>query len=292
MQMNPRMCAQEIVDQSGLVDREVVGNDVDLVAPRLIDHDVAQEGDEHRRGVPCRRLSQSLATAGVEGCIERERAVTLVLKTVSFGPPRGERQHRVQSIQRVDRSLLVNAEHCGMLRRVQIEANDDVGLAFRARIVRCHVRVEPLRLQRMLASHARDHHVRGAKLLGELRGTPVSGPVSRFALDSPFQDARLQGWCERLGVLPRVTREQPRQPFSLKALAPLIDERIIAIEFLADLCPRIALPKQQDQPCPARIIRTTGLAVCSTTQFHAFQIRQGNRVHEHDYTTVSHVTVH
>ncbi len=39
---------QELVDPLGLVGREVVGNQVNLFAARLVDDDVGQEGDKLR----------------------------------------------------------------------------------------------------------------------------------------------------------------------------------------------------------------------------------------------------
>jgi hypothetical protein len=49
-------------------------------------------------------------------------------------------------------------------------------------------------------------------------------------------------------------REQSRQPLGQVPLAPAIDESIVAIKLLADRCPRLSRIKQQDQPCPARIV--------------------------------------
>ena len=52
VQVNLRVLLDEPSDLIGLVGREVVDDHVDLFAPPLIDHDVGEEGDKLRRGVP------------------------------------------------------------------------------------------------------------------------------------------------------------------------------------------------------------------------------------------------
>jgi hypothetical protein len=47
---------------------------------------------------------------------ERARAVAGVLKAVPFGAPRGQGQHRIQAIERLDGGFLIDAEDRCMLR--------------------------------------------------------------------------------------------------------------------------------------------------------------------------------
>ena len=89
--MNFGVYRQEVCDRPALVCRLVVGNHMDLFAARLIDHNVGQEGDEFRRGVPFRRFAEHLASLGVEGGIQGQCAVTKIFKTVPFGASRGQR---------------------------------------------------------------------------------------------------------------------------------------------------------------------------------------------------------
>ena len=147
-------------------------------------------------------------------------------------------------------------------------------------------------LQRMLAPHARHHHVRHPEVLAQLACAPVSRAVRRLALDGPVQDARFQPWRERAGRLTRVAREKPSQLLLYKALAPAIDKRVIAVELAADRGPGVAGGEQQDQSCPSCVIRSTGATVGSASQFHAFGIRQGDRANEHDHTSRLPVTDH
>ena len=77
-----------------------------------------QEGHEFGRGVAGGRLAQDdLAGLGVEGGVQRERAVPVVLEAMALGASRRQRQHRVLAIQRLNRSLLIHAEHRRVLLR-------------------------------------------------------------------------------------------------------------------------------------------------------------------------------
>jgi len=55
------MHRQEVRDRPALVSREVVGDHMDLFAAGLIDHNVGEERDELRRGVPRSRFAEYLA---------------------------------------------------------------------------------------------------------------------------------------------------------------------------------------------------------------------------------------
>jgi len=97
--LNLRMRGQEVFDLLTLVRREIVRDHMDLLAAWLVDHDVGEECDELRGSVPLCSFAQHLAGLGVEGGVQRERAVTEVLKAVPLGPARGERQDGIFAIQ-------------------------------------------------------------------------------------------------------------------------------------------------------------------------------------------------
>jgi hypothetical protein len=52
VQVNFRMHCQKVQDRFALVSREVVGDHMNLLAARLINHNVGEERDEFGRGVP------------------------------------------------------------------------------------------------------------------------------------------------------------------------------------------------------------------------------------------------
>src|SRR5271155_6099589 len=75
-------------------------------------------------------LTQDLAAFGVECSIERERAMPIVLKAVALGPPGAKRQYRVEAIEGLNRGLLIDTEHRGVLRWIDVEPDHISGLAF------------------------------------------------------------------------------------------------------------------------------------------------------------------
>jgi len=105
----------------------------------------------------CRsRSSQDLTGLGVEGCVERERAVTEVLKTMTLGPTRGERQNRILAIQGLNMGLFVNAEHRRVGRRGFRYRPMISAASSQVRIVRGHVSARSDGLKAVLAPHSRD----------------------------------------------------------------------------------------------------------------------------------------
>ena len=290
--MNLRMRLEELFHLPGLVGGEIVGDDMDFFATGLVDDDIGEEGDELGRSVPRRSLAQHLSGLGIEGRVERERSMPVVLKAMSLCSPRRERQYRIEPVEGLNGGLFINAEHRGVLWRMQIQSDDVGGLFLEVRIVRSHVAIEPLRFEAVLAPYARDHHVRHPELIGELTGAPVGGGA-RLALDRPFQNARFEFRGQRARLLPRMTAEQPGEPLVDEALAPAIDERIVAGELLADLGPGLAGLEQQNKPSASRVIRASRLTRCSLAQFHALRFRKTDCVaHEHNHTPFLSVTVH
>ncbi len=108
--MNVRVRCQERINLLGLVRREVVGDDMDLLASRLIDHEIIEKRDELGGGMALGGLAQHLAGLGVKGRVQRQGAVAKVFEAVAFCASRRQRQHRVFAIERLNRRLLVHAE--------------------------------------------------------------------------------------------------------------------------------------------------------------------------------------
>ncbi len=79
-------------------------------------------------------LANDFAATGMECRVQRQRAVTVILKAVSFGSARGQRQNRVQAVQRMDGTLFVDAEDCRVKRRLELKSNDVGCLLFKLRV--------------------------------------------------------------------------------------------------------------------------------------------------------------
>ncbi len=147
MQPHVRMREQEGANGLGLVRREIVRDDVNLAPRRLTGHDVAEEVDEGRAGVARHRLPEHLARLGVERGEERQRAVPVIFEAMPLGPPRRQRQHGIEAIERLNGGFLVDGKDRGVVRRIDVEANHVGGLPLEVGIVRLHVAFEPVRLK-------------------------------------------------------------------------------------------------------------------------------------------------
>jgi hypothetical protein len=78
------------------------------------------------------------------------------------------------AIQGLDVGLFIDVEHCRVRRRVQIQANNVSRLLLKVRIVRGHVTLDPMRLQTVLAPHARHRAARRACTRRVTRQSPLS----------------------------------------------------------------------------------------------------------------------
>lgn len=85
--MNARVRRQEGINLLGLMRREVVGNDVDAFANRLVGHDVGEEGDEFGRSMALCGSAQHFAGLGIECRVQRQCAMAEVFKAVALGAP-------------------------------------------------------------------------------------------------------------------------------------------------------------------------------------------------------------
>src|SRR5712691_8060420 len=115
--MDLGMIGEELLNPTRLVGREVVENDVDLFASALAGDNRSQEGHEVLAGVALHGFPKDLSGARIEGREQRQRAVAVVLETMSFESAGTQRQHGVEAIERLDVGLLVNAKHRCMLGR-------------------------------------------------------------------------------------------------------------------------------------------------------------------------------
>ena len=274
MQMNCRMFFKEVPDRLTFVSRQVVRDDMDFFAAGLIGDDIGEESDEFSGGVSGSSLTEYLTSFGVESRIQRECAMSEVLEAVTFRSARRKGKDGVLPIQRLNGALLIDAEYCGMLRRVQIQSDDVSGLGFKIRIVGGKIAFASMWPQSMLSPHTRDHRVRNMQLRSQFSGTPMRRSIAGFALDTPLQDACFHNGGQRSRSLPGMTTKQSRQAFLHKPLAPTVNKAIWTIQLFTDHRPGMTGVQQQYQPRTAGIIGSSRLAVDSLRQLFPFRLRQ------------------
>src|SRR5437660_281967 len=105
--------------------------------------------------------------------------MTKILKAMSFGSARGERQNRVKSVKCLDSALLIDTEDRSVYRRLQVEANDVGRLLFKLRVIAGHVPTQPMRLNTEMAPDTAHARLTNAQLFGKPIAAPVGRAVSR-----------------------------------------------------------------------------------------------------------------
>ena len=85
--MDPQvaMTIDKLPDPGGAMGREIICNNVNLLALGEAGHNLFKESNKLGTGVTRCGLAQHLAGFGVERGVERKRTVTVVLKTMSLG---------------------------------------------------------------------------------------------------------------------------------------------------------------------------------------------------------------
>ena len=91
--MNVFVITEELLNASGLMSGEVVGDDVNLLAAGLPRDEVRKKGDELLTRVTRRRSAENLSGLRVECRIQREGSVAEVLKSMALGSPWGQRKY-------------------------------------------------------------------------------------------------------------------------------------------------------------------------------------------------------
>src|SRR6266481_5636012 len=229
---------EELENILGFMCAQVVGDDMNLSALRLTGDNLAQKVDKLGAGMPRGGLSHDVAGASVQRCIQGERTMTKIFKAMPFGSARGERQNRVKSVQRLDSALLIDTEDRRVYRGLKVQANDVGRLLFKLRIIASHVTTQPMRLNSEMAPDTA--HARPAK--AQLFGQPIASPVGRTVsrpLTGGLQDTRLGLSCTGSAWTTAITRIESGQTLLLKALLPIPDILVTAIQPLPNFSVRM-----------------------------------------------------
>ncbi len=92
---------QKLSHVGSLVSREIVEDDMDLLASRAQGNDFLQKGYEVLTCVARGGLSMNTTGGGIQCRIQRERSMAVVFKPTSFDAAGRKRQNRVEPIQRL-----------------------------------------------------------------------------------------------------------------------------------------------------------------------------------------------
>ena len=293
MELNVGMGGEELGHGLGLVRRKVISDDVDLLALGLRGDDICEKGDELRAGVALGCFAQDLSAGNLQGSIKRKSAMPEILKAVALGTPGRKGQNGIEAIESLNGALFIHAEHCGVGRRLQIEADNVGSLGLEVRIVAGHVMTPPGRLQTGLGPDASNPHVTDAQSGGELARTPMRGTVRGLVMQAPINDPGFQPFGARSHRLAQMASPETRDAFLQKAVAPEFDgvdaTRLVA----TDCCQSLPARQTKDDPNASHIIGSPALAAAYAFQLTAFRRAQSKGCwHEENHTPIpSDVTV-
>ena len=283
-----RIVLQKLPHVRGLVSREIVEDDMDLLSRRAQRNDLLEKGYEVLTGVARGGFSMNTAGGGIQRRIQGERSVPVVFEPMAFNAAGGKRQNRVEPIKCLNRRLFINTEHGGMLRWVQIQSDNVGGFSLEVWIIACHIPIQPMRLQPSFFPNAMDGILADAQLRGEFAATPLSGTIPRLSARSrqnPGSQLRGQhrGWLSRMAGIQSV------QPRSKKTLLPSDDGRRRSSQSLLDRAERRSLSQHQNQPGSEYISRRQRSGLSNATQFQLLLSVKDQRINGHTRLDVSRV---
>ena len=223
--------------------------------------------------------------------------MTVVLESMPLGATRREREHRIGSIQCLNRGLLIHAEHGRVLRRLKVEPDNVRRLLLEVRIVRDLVMLEAMRLDPGTCPHPRHHHVIHGKFLRQPARAPMRRAVTRLALQRPRQDLRFQLRGLVVHSATEVARVESCEPILQKALLPATDVVPVARQRPGDLGVGVPPIDGQNHPRASRVLCRPGAQAESSLKFFSLgdaqiQNRRGHAAFLAWPGTIVKVTVH
>src|ERR1700677_516732 len=234
---------------------KIVQNDVDLLAWFAMQHDLLQEQHKLIAGMARGRLAEHFAGLHIESSVERQGAVPIVLESMALGAPRRHGQDRIQTVQRLQRSLLIHAKDRGVLRWIEIEANDVGRLALEIRIVARHVTLQSVRLQIRPLPDSLHAVFTDTQTLRQFAARPMGRSVLRLTSGRTYY-LRRQCRSNHKRLFPgmanlRQSRDAPLQ----ESILPSEDGRRSCIQPLLNRSIRQSLSQHQNQTRPENISR-------------------------------------
>jgi hypothetical protein len=249
------MKVDKLSDPGRAMGREIICNKVNLLALGKAGHDLFKQGNKLRAGVTRCGLTQHLTGFGVERGVERKRAVTVVLKTVSLGSSGREWQDWIKPVQSLDGTLFVHTKDCSIDWRLQIQANDVSSLGLKIRVVAGHVAAKSVGLQSGLGQNTGYSGMVGPKFGRQLPRTPMRRAILGFS-SGRGQNLSFELGAVLTGYLATMTTEKTGQALVLKALEPK-SHRVDAASQLPTYRPlRAAASNQEDYLGPLHLLRS------------------------------------
>src|SRR5450432_401097 len=245
MQTKARMAGKPRAHGRCLVWAVVVHRRVNRQVVEYIGLDGAQKLQKFLAAMPAMQLADHLASGDVECRKQGGCAMARVVMGASGRYARTQRQHRLGPVEGLNLALLVNAQHHGLERWMQIQANNVAHLVDEQRIGGELEGLFPMRLQTKGAPDAADGTLRKPQVRRQRSTAPVRGSVRPLrqrgrnqTLDLSITDLTRRAW-------PRLV-QQPIEPLRDETTAPLADRLWRRANPLRDFAVRQFLRTRKD----------------------------------------------
>ena len=130
MEVDAGMGREPRLHRRGRMRGGVVQDDVQLVTA-VATSDALEEREKIGPGVPLAAFSQDLAAGDLERGVQAGQPVAAVVVGLARRQPGPQRQQRLRPAQRLDLGLLVDTQHHGIRRRIEIQPHHIVNLRLR-----------------------------------------------------------------------------------------------------------------------------------------------------------------
>ena len=210
--------------------------------------DLLKKSDEFFGAMPLGDSSHDFARHDVESRIETSCAVALVVVGSALDLPRPEREHRLGSVEGLDLGLLVDREDHGIVRRMQVQADDILNLLRKLGIFADLEGLQSMRLEISCGpnlSHLMDGDVTSFRHQAKtpvrgLFGDPMNGQIqNHFGFDRRNSPRAAGSFL----VLQTV------EPVFAVAVTPAIDGSFGISRLCCNLVGGESVGEEEDDPC-------------------------------------------
>jgi len=265
---------QPCLDLRMAVGGVVVGNAVDVQFGGHSLVDLAQEGEEFL--VPVARLAcrQHRTVEDVEGGKQGGGAVALVVvgDPLDIAQPHG--QHGLRALQRLALTLLVHADHHGVVRRAQVQADDIAQFFDEERVIGELEAFGAVRLQAKELEIARNAALGDARLGSHRAHAPVRRAVGRLGVQRRLDQLRHALVVDRAGpARPNIVVQPSHAPLD-ESRAPLPHRGLGHLQALGDGAIGLALGAAQDDARPVAQCRWQRATARERLQLRPLLLRQ------------------
>ena len=275
VKLHARMLLQEVSDELGFVGGEVVEDDMNLLPGRAQRYHFCEEGHEVTAGVAGSGSTVHAAGLGVQRGIQRKRSMPVVLETVTLGSSRRERQNGVEAVQGLNSSFLIDAEHGGMLRRPQIQADNVGRFTFELRIVTGQVTLQAMGFQASFFPDSMHRVLADAQCCGQFAATPMRGTVAGF-LAGGRQNPCPQRRGQNRGLLAGMIGVESVEPAFEEALLPADDGGSTRLQPALNDIERGSFCQHQDELSAKDVTRRKRSRLSNAAEFRALVAGEGH----------------